>query len=109
MGVSLQDTSDHRERCPRSSMSWADMCDVQVSTTRRPRPRTEDSEAPVAPRSVTDSTEKWVWCLMNMRSMLHVISVMCLVYDPQEEVVVFGYIEVTSERYTTNIYRCIRT
>jgi hypothetical protein len=42
VGVSLQDASDHRERCPRSSMPWTDMCDVQVSTTRRPLPRTED-------------------------------------------------------------------
>ncbi len=25
------------------------------------------------------STEQWVWCLMNMWSMLHVISVICLV------------------------------
>ena len=32
----------------------------QDSTTRRPSPRTEDGEGVVAPRSVTDSTEKWV-------------------------------------------------
>ncbi len=28
---------------------------------------------------------------------------------PQETPVVFGYIEVSCERYTPNIYRCIRT
>jgi hypothetical protein len=50
----------------------------QVPTTRRPLPRTEDREGPGTPRSVTDSTEEWVWCLMYMRSMLHVISVICL-------------------------------
>ena len=27
---------DHRERWPRSSMSWADTCAVRASTTRRP-------------------------------------------------------------------------
>jgi hypothetical protein len=26
-----------------------------------------------------DSTDQWVWCLIHMRSMLHVISVICLV------------------------------
>ncbi len=33
--ISLHHSSDHHEQCPRSSMSWEDMCDVQVSTTRR--------------------------------------------------------------------------
>ncbi len=31
-----------------------------------------------APPSETDSTEQWVWCLIHMWSMLHVISVICL-------------------------------
>ncbi len=35
----------------------------QVSTKRRPIPRTEDGEGAVTPRSTTDSTEQWVWCL----------------------------------------------
>ena len=50
---------------PRSSMAWAE-CPVQVGTVRRPLPHTEDSEGVVAPRSTTDSTEQWVWCIMNM-------------------------------------------
>ena len=62
----------------RSSMPWA-ACVVQVGTARRLLPRTEDSEGPVAPCSSTDSTEQWVWCLIHMWSMLHVISVICLV------------------------------
>jgi hypothetical protein len=80
VGVSLHQESDHREPCPRSSMPWSDMCVVQVSTTRRPLPRTQDSEDcdPVVPRTDTDSTDQWVWCLMHMWSMLHVISVICL-------------------------------
>ena len=32
-----------------------------------PLPHTEDSEGPTAPRSATDSTEQWVWCIMLMR------------------------------------------
>jgi hypothetical protein len=31
-----------------------------------------------APRSVTDSTDQWVLCLMHMWSMLYVISFICL-------------------------------
>ena len=31
-----------------------------------PLPHTEDSEGHAAPRSVTDSTEQWVWCIMHM-------------------------------------------
>jgi hypothetical protein len=66
-------------KVPSTSTPWADMCDVQVSTTRRPLPHTEGSGGAAAPRSATDHTEQWVWCLMHMRSMLHVISVICLV------------------------------
>ena len=44
-----------------------------------PLPHTEDSEGSAAPRSVTDSTEQWVWCIMHMLSMLHDISVICLI------------------------------
>ncbi len=40
---------------------------------------TVDSEGATAPRAATDSSDQWVWCLMHMRSMLHVISVTCLV------------------------------
>ena len=54
-------------------------CAVQTSTTRRPVPHIEGSEGTDAPRSVTDSTEQWVWCFMHIRFMLHVISVICLV------------------------------
>jgi hypothetical protein len=68
-----------REKFPGASIPWTDKYDVQVSTTRRPLPRTEDSEGSVSPRSVMDSTEWWVCCLIHMWSMLHVISVMCLV------------------------------
>ncbi len=32
VGVSMYHDSDHYERCPRSSMSWADMCAVQVTS-----------------------------------------------------------------------------
>ena len=31
-----------------------------------PLPHTEDSEGDAAPRSVTDSTEQWVWYIMHM-------------------------------------------
>ena len=31
-----------------------------------PLQHTEDSEGPATPRSTTDSTEQWVWCLMHM-------------------------------------------
>ena len=54
-------------------------CVVQVSTTRRPVPRIDDSEGVDVPCSVTDSTEQWVWSFMYMWFMLHVISVICLV------------------------------
>ena len=60
-------------------MPWVDTCDVQVSTTRQPVHHIEDSEGAAVPRSVTDSTEQWVWCFMHMRFMLYVISVICLV------------------------------
>ena len=66
-------------KVPSTSTPWADMCAVQVSTTRRPLPRTEGSGGAAEPRSATDYTEQSVWCLMHMRSMLHVISVICLV------------------------------
>ncbi len=35
-------------------------------TARRPLPHTEDSEGSAAPRSVTDFTDQWVWCIMHM-------------------------------------------
>ena len=41
-------------------LPWADPCAVQASTTSRPSPRIEDGEGAAAPRSGTDSTEKWV-------------------------------------------------
>ena len=66
-------------KVPSTSMPWADTCDVQASTIRRPVLHTEDSEGDAVPRSVTDSTEQWVWCFMHMRYMLYVISVICLV------------------------------
>jgi len=50
-----------------------------LSTTRQPVHHIEDSEGTDVPRSVTDSTEQWVWCFMHMRFMLYVISVICLV------------------------------
>ncbi len=31
-----------------------------------PLPHTEDSEGSAVPRSVTDSTEQWVWCIIHM-------------------------------------------
>jgi hypothetical protein len=62
-----------------SSLSRAVHVCVQSSTTRRSVPRVEDSEGTAAPRSVTDSTDQWVWCFMHMRFMLHVISLICLV------------------------------
>jgi hypothetical protein len=64
---------------PESSRPWADTRVVRVSTPRRPLPRTENSEGAAAPRSTTDSTDQWVWCLMHMWSMLYVISVIYLV------------------------------
>jgi hypothetical protein len=38
-----------------------------------------NSEGTSAPRSTTDSMDRWVWCLLHMWSTLHVISVICLV------------------------------
>ena len=55
--VSLEHAPDNREQWPRSSMSWADTCDVQASTIRRPVHHIEDSEGVAVPRSATDSTE----------------------------------------------------
>jgi hypothetical protein len=59
-------------------------CDVQASTTRRPVPHLEDGGGADAPRSVTDSTEQWVWCFMHMWSMLLyvgcLLNVICLLY-----------------------------
>jgi hypothetical protein len=43
VGVSLNHVSDHRERCPRSSITWSDTCVVEVSTTWQPLPRTEEN------------------------------------------------------------------
>ncbi len=63
-----------------TSMSWADTCDVRVSTTNRPVPHTEDSEGTDVPRSTTDSTEQWVWCFMYMWSMLlYIICLLCVI------------------------------
>jgi hypothetical protein len=109
-GFSLHHVSDYREGTPRSTRPWTDTCDVQVSTTWRLLPLTEDSEGADTHRSSTDSTEQWVWFLMHMWSMLHVISVIFFVWGPpQKALAVFGYIEVSCERYTPNIYRCIHT
>ena len=66
---------DRREGVPESRCS-GQYARVEVLTTCRPLPHTEDSEGAAAPRPTTDSTEQWVWCLMHM---LHVISVICLV------------------------------
>ena len=44
-------------KVPSTSTPWADMCAVQVSTTRRPLPRTEGSGGAAEPRSATDYTE----------------------------------------------------
>ena len=54
-------------KVPSTSMSWSDTCDVQASTIRRPVLHTEDSEGTSVLRSVTDSTEQWVWCFMHMK------------------------------------------
>jgi hypothetical protein len=79
IGIFAESSFRTSRKVPSTSTPWADMCTVQVSTTRRPLPHTEDScEGAAAPRSTTDSTEQWVWCLMHMWSMLHVISVICL-------------------------------
>jgi hypothetical protein len=48
-------------KVPSTSTPWTDVSSVQVSTTRRPLPHTEDSEGTAAPRSTTDSTDQWVW------------------------------------------------
>ncbi len=56
-------SSSHREGGPRSSITLDRHMRCSASTTRRPSPRIEDGEGVVAPRSVTDSTEQWVWCL----------------------------------------------
>ncbi len=63
---------DHRERCPRSSMTWADTGTVEVSTTWRPLPHTEDNVGVPTRRSTSDSTQQLVWCLIHMWSMLYV-------------------------------------
>ncbi len=82
-------------KVPSTSTTWTDMCVVQVSTTRRPLLHTEDGEGTASPRSTTDSTDQWVWCLIHIWSLLHVISVICLSWGPpQETLVVFGYMEV---------------
>ena len=43
VGVSPHHVSDHRERCPRSWMTWSDTYTVEVSTTWRPLSHTEDN------------------------------------------------------------------
>jgi hypothetical protein len=58
---------------------WGFHCNIPSGTTRRPVPHIEDSEGASAPRSVTDSTDQWLWCFIHMWFMLHVISVICLV------------------------------
>jgi hypothetical protein len=59
---------------PRASRPWADTYTVEVSTTDD---LFHTMWGPDTLRSVTDSTEQFVWCLMHMWSMLHVISVIC--------------------------------
>jgi hypothetical protein len=71
-----------KKKSVQSSIPWS-ACDLQVGTTRRPLPHTEDSEGSDAPRSVTDSTDQCTTVGMVYYahvSMLHVISVICLVY-----------------------------
>ena len=53
-------TSGHREGGPRSSFALGRTCAAGASTTLRPSPRIEDGQGAAAPRSATDSTEKWV-------------------------------------------------
>jgi hypothetical protein len=60
---------------PRASRPWSDTYVVVVSTTDDLFHALKTIWGPDALRSVTDSTEQLVWCLMNMWSMLHVISV----------------------------------
>jgi hypothetical protein len=62
---------------PRASRPWADTYVVEVSTTDDLFHALKTMQGPAALRSTTDSTEQLVWCLMYMRSMLHVISVIC--------------------------------
>jgi hypothetical protein len=76
-GGSLHHVSGHRERRPRSSMPWPDTYVVEVSTTDDLFHTLKTMWGPTALRSTTDSTEQLVWCLRHMRSMLHVISVVC--------------------------------
>ncbi len=62
----------HHEKCPRPRYPGQTRCAVRASTTRRPVPHIDDSEGSVVPRSVTDSTEQWVWCFYA-----HVVYVIC--------------------------------
>ena len=62
---------------PRSSRPWAETYAVEFSTTDDLFHTLKTMWGPVTLRSVTDSTEQLVWCLMHMRSMLHDISVIC--------------------------------
>ena len=67
---SLHQVSEHREKFPRPRYPGQTRCSVRTSTTRRPVRHIEDSEGATEPRSVTDSTEQWVWCFMHMLFML---------------------------------------
>ncbi len=60
---------------PRASRTWSETYVVEVSTTDDLFHALKTMWSPVVLRCVTDSTEQLVWCLMHMRSMLHVISV----------------------------------
>jgi hypothetical protein len=62
---------------PRSSRTWTDTYDVEVSTTDDLFHVLKTMWGPAALLSTTDSTEQLVWCLIHMWSMLHVISVIC--------------------------------
>ena len=62
---------------PRTSTPWTDTYSVEVSTTDDLFHTLKTMWGLAALRSVKDSTEQLVWCLMHMRSMLHVISVIC--------------------------------
>jgi hypothetical protein len=61
----------------RASRPWTDTYTVEVSTTDDLFHTLKTMWGPDTLRSVTDSTEQFVWCLLHMRSMLHVISVIC--------------------------------
>ncbi len=61
----------------RASRPWTDTYTVEVSTTDDLFHTLKTMWGPDTLCSVTNSTEQFVWCLLHMRSMLHVISVIC--------------------------------